>query len=98
MADGHGSDTAHPAMDYAEHEKTYEGFLRFALIGSIWCATIVVGLAIGGPGHSWGWGSFLIFLSTVAGAAGIAMKSINAKGVTAVLVLSVLVMALKGLH
>ena len=98
MADGHGSDTAHPAMDYAEHERTYEGFLRFALIGSIWCITIVVGLAIGGPGHSWGWGSFLIFLSTVATALGIAVKEINARGVIAIFVLSLLVWAWKSLH
>lgn len=98
MADSHGSDGAHPAMDYAEHERTYEGFLRFTVIGSIWCLTIVVGLAIGGPGHSWGWGSFLIFLSTVAGALGIAVKEINAKGVVAVFALSLVIWALKSLH
>jgi small-conductance mechanosensitive channel len=98
MADSNGGDGAHPAMDYAEHERTYEGFLRFAMIGTIWCITIVVGLAIGGPGQSWGWGSFLIFLSTVAAAIGVFVKSIDAKGVIGVLVLSLLVFAWKGLH
>lgn len=98
MADSHASEGANPAMDYAEHEKTYEGFLRFAVIGSIWCLTIVVGLAIGGPNQSWGWASALIFLSTVATALGIFVKEINAKGVIGVFALSLVVLALKGLH
>jgi hypothetical protein len=51
-------------MDYREHESTYAGFVRFTVIGTLWCLTIVVGLAIGGPGHSWGMAGFLIFLST----------------------------------
>ena len=93
MADSHGAEGGHPAMDYVEHEKTYEGFIRFAIIGSIWCATIVVGLAIGGPGKSWGLASFLILLSTIATAVGIAVKGINAKAVGAIFVLSLLVMA-----
>jgi Bacterial aa3 type cytochrome c oxidase subunit IV len=98
MADSHGSEGGHPAMDYAEHEKTYEGFVRFATIGTIWCLTIVVGMAIGGPAHSWGTGGLLIFLSTVATALGVFIKDINAKAVTAVFVLSLLVWAAKALH
>jgi hypothetical protein len=98
MAQGHGSEGGHPAMDYAEHEKTYDGFVRFAIIGTIWCLTIVVGMAIGGPGKSWGMGGLLIFLSTVATALGLFIKAINAKAVTAVFVLSLLVWAAKALH
>lgn len=93
MADSHGAEGGVPAMDYAEHEKTYDGFIRFATIGTIWCATIVVGLAIGGPGKSWGWASFLILLSTIATAVGIFVKSINAKAVGAIFVLALLIMA-----
>jgi Bacterial aa3 type cytochrome c oxidase subunit IV len=98
MAHGHDSEGGHPAMDYAEHEKTYESFVRFATIGAIWCLTIVVGMAIGGPAHSWGTGGLLIFLSTVATALGIFIKDINARAVTAVFVLSLLVWAAKALH
>jgi Bacterial aa3 type cytochrome c oxidase subunit IV len=98
MAQGHGSEGGHPAMDYAEHEKTYEGFVRFTVIGSLWCLTIIVGLAIGGPGHSWLAGSFLIFLSTIAVALGIFIKEIDSKAVAAVFVLSLLVWAAKALH
>ncbi len=93
MAESHGAEGGHPVMDYPEHEKTYEGFIRFAVLGSIWCATIVVALAIGGPGKSWGWTTFLVLLSTVATAVGIGVKSINAKAAGAIFVLSLLVLA-----
>jgi hypothetical protein len=98
MAHGQSNEGGHPDMDYAEHERTYEGFVRFSTIGTIWCLTIVVGMAIGGPAHSWGTGGLLIFLSTVATALGIFIKDINAKAVTAVFVLSLLVWAAKALH
>ncbi len=98
MAHGHSSEGGHPAMDYREHERTYEGFVRFSIIGTLWCLTIVVGLAIGGPGHSWGTAGFLIFLGTVFGALGLFVKAVDAKGVGAVLVLSLLVLAAKALH
>ena len=98
MAQGHGSEGGHPAMDYREHESTYAGFVRFTVIGTLWCLTIVVGLAIGGPGHSWGTAGFLIFLSTVASALGLFVKAIDSKASAAVLVLSLLVLAAKALH
>jgi small-conductance mechanosensitive channel len=91
MAHGQGSEGGHPDMDYAEHEKTYEGFIRFSVIGVIWCLTIVVGLAIGATGKSWGWGGFMVFLSTIAAAVGILIKSIDSKAVLGVFVLSLLI-------
>ena len=98
MAHGQGSGGGHPDMDYAEHEKTYAGFIRFSIIGTIWCITIMVGLAIGATGHSWGWGSFMIFLSTAAAGLGIAVKSVDSKGVLAIFGLSLLIWAAKTLH
>ena len=91
MAHGHGSEGGHPDMDYAEHQKTYEGFIRFSIIGVIWCLTIVVGLAIGATGKSWGWGGFMVFLSTIAAAAGILNKSIDSKAALGVFVLSLVI-------
>ncbi len=85
-------------MDYAEHERTYEGFIRFSVIGTIWCLVIVVGLAIGATGKSWGLGSLMIFLGTVAGAIGIFSKTIDHKAVTGVFILSLLVWAARALH
>jgi Bacterial aa3 type cytochrome c oxidase subunit IV len=98
MAHGQAPESGHPDMDYAEHEKTYEGFLRFTVIGIIWCLTIVVGMAIGATGHSWGWGGFMIFISTIATAVGIFVKAIDHKAATAVLLLSLLLWAAKALH
>jgi hypothetical protein len=34
------------AMDYAEHERTYRGFLRFVKIASSVVALVLIGLAI----------------------------------------------------
>jgi Bacterial aa3 type cytochrome c oxidase subunit IV len=102
MAQDHGHSQGtpggHPAMDYAEHEKTYAGFIRFSVIGTIWCVTIMVGLAIGATGKSWGWGGFMVFLATVAAFAGIFVKAIDYKGVSAVFVLAMLIWAAKALH
>lgn len=44
MAD-HGN-TAAPAMDYVEHERTYAGFLTFTKWGSIAVIAILVGMAL----------------------------------------------------
>jgi Bacterial aa3 type cytochrome c oxidase subunit IV len=98
MAHGQTPEGGHPDMDYAEHEKTYEGFIRFSIIGTIWCLTIVVGLAIGATGKSWGWGGFMIFASTVAAMAGILVKAVDAKAVYAVFGLSIVLWAAKALH
>lgn len=34
-------------MDYAEHEKTYNGFLTLAKYGSLVCAAILLAMAFG---------------------------------------------------
>jgi hypothetical protein len=78
---GHG----HPAMDYAEHERTYNAFLRVATIGSIWTLTIIVGMAIGVTGKAWLLGTFMIVVSTVAAGVGIAVRSLSHKPVSVVL-------------
>jgi hypothetical protein len=98
MAGAPAPEGGHPAMDYAEHDRTYEGFLRFSTIGTIWCLIIVAGLAIGATGKSWGWGSFMIFIGTIAGSIGIFSKSVNHKPVAAVFALTLLVWAWKALH
>ena len=97
MAHEHDTRAGHPAMDYAEHEKTYAGFIRFSVIGTIWCITIMVGLAIGATGKSWPWGGFMVFLATVMALAGIFVKSIDHKGVVAVFALSMLIWMAKAL-
>jgi len=36
----------HSAMDYAEHQKTYAGFLRFAKFAIIIAALILLGMKV----------------------------------------------------
>ena len=98
MAGGHEAEGGHPAMDYAEHDRTYAGFIRFAVIGTLWCLVIVVGLAIGATGKSWGWGGLMIFTGTIAALVGIFVKSIDNKAVAAVFGLSLLIWAAKAIH
>jgi hypothetical protein len=97
MAQHQVTEGGHPDMDYAEHERTYEGFLRFAVIGTIWCLTIVIGLAIGATGKSWFWGGMMVLLSTIATFIGIFNKSIDHKAASAVFVLAFLVWVAKAI-
>lgn len=45
MADNHGS-AGHPAMDYAEHEKTYGLFIGMFKWGTVFCVALVVFMAV----------------------------------------------------
>lgn len=42
----HGNGSGHPAMDYVEHERTYNGFLVLTKWGTISVALILVLMAI----------------------------------------------------
>jgi hypothetical protein len=50
MADNHGTSAdhsaGHPAMDYAEHEKTYKLFIELTKWGTIFNVVILVLMAI----------------------------------------------------
>jgi hypothetical protein len=98
MAGHQVQEGGHPDMDYAEHERTYEGFIRFSVIGTIWVVTIMVGLAIGATGHSWGWGGFMVFASTIAAFAGALSKTVNHYAVAGTLGIALLIWAAKALH
>ena len=41
----HGATGSHPAMDYAEHERTYARFVTFVKYGIIANVVILVGMA-----------------------------------------------------
>lgn len=36
----------HPAMDYAEHQKTYAGFLRFTKIAIVFLVLLLAGMKL----------------------------------------------------
>lgn len=50
-------------MDYAEHERTYQGFIKFTKLCLLSCATILVALALFAFGGAWG--TFLGTLSVI---------------------------------
>jgi hypothetical protein len=44
MADNHGA--GHPAMDYAEHERTYEMFVGMTKWGTILMVALMIFMAV----------------------------------------------------
>ena len=42
-----GIDTSggHPAMDYAEHNRTYANFLAWTKVGIVFCVVLLAGMA-----------------------------------------------------
>lgn len=96
---GHGptSEGGHPAMDYNEHNRTYAAFIRFSTIGTIWCLTLLVGLAIGLTGKSWGLGSLMITLGTIAALVGMLVKAVDYKASAGIFGASLLFWAMTAL-
>ena len=46
MADNQAMTAGHPDMDYAEHERTYRGFVAMTKWGIIAMVVILVGMAV----------------------------------------------------
>jgi hypothetical protein len=46
MADNHATDAGHPAMDYAEHEATYQMFTKMAKWGTVFCVGLLIFMAV----------------------------------------------------
>lgn len=94
MAD-HGHHAADiPQMDYAAHEGTYRGFVRFAEIGAVACLAIVVALAVGGTKHAWGTAIIGTLLTLVGTGVGIASPSLSWKAPAVPFVLMLLALIL----
>ena len=72
--------------DYIEHERTYEGFLRFSAVALVWVLCIVTMLAIGGTTQRWILGGFWLVVATIASALGLAIKGLDWKPGTVILV------------
>jgi hypothetical protein len=36
----------HPAMDYAEHQRTYQGFVRGSVTGIVLVVLVLIGMAV----------------------------------------------------
>ncbi|MGL5362519.1 MAG: aa3-type cytochrome c oxidase subunit IV [Bosea sp. (in: a-proteobacteria)] len=94
MADhSHNTPGGHPAMDYAEHEGTYKGFIHFSEVGTVACLALVTALAVGGTKHAWGVAIAGTLASLIAAGVGIASKSIGWRAPAVVLVVLLLALA-----
>ena len=77
--------------DLPAHERTYEGFVHLAFVGTLAVVNIVLGLAIGAVNDHWLVGGALIVVSLIVAARGLAT---GARGPIAVMtVLSLLALA-----
>jgi hypothetical protein len=81
-------------MDYAEHERTYQGFIHFAEVGTVACLALVAVLAVGGTKHAWGVALFGTLLTLVATGVGLASKSIGWRAPAVPFVLMLLALVL----
>ncbi|MGL4727530.1 MAG: aa3-type cytochrome c oxidase subunit IV [Bosea sp. (in: a-proteobacteria)] len=77
MADNHGQTGGHPDMDYAEHDRTYKGFIHFSEVGTVAIIAIVAALAVGGVKHAWFAASMGTILALVTAGIGLAAPSIG---------------------
>ena len=83
-----------PDMDGPTHESTYQGFVRFAEIGTAVVLCHVLALAVGGIRHAWLTAIFGVILSLVAGAVGAVAPAIGVRAPAAVGILLLLALAL----
>ncbi len=83
-----------PDMDGPTHEATYEGFVRFAEIGSVVVICWVLALAVGGIKHAWLSAVLGVVLSSVAGAIGAFSPAVSWRAPAAVAGLLVVMLIL----
>ena len=74
MAENHHAGPAElgAPMDYAQHEKTYEGFLALAQISTVATIDVLIALVLFAYGGSWGFllAVFYLILILIASAVG----------------------------
>ncbi len=82
-------------MDYAEHERTYAGFVALTKIGVVASIVTLLALAIFAFGGGWGFwlGTLLLILMMIATVIGLAAKG-TVRPLVVVAVIGVILMAL----
>jgi hypothetical protein len=81
-------------MDGPAHEATYQGFVRFAEVGTGIVLCWVLALAVGGVKHAWLSAVLGVILSAVAGVVGAMSPAIGWRAPAAVGVLLILMLIL----
>jgi len=80
------TESATTTADFADHEQTYEGFMRFSAVALVWVLCIVATLAIGGTTQRWVLGGFWLFVATIGSVLGLAIKGLDWKPGVVILV------------
>lgn len=82
-------------MDYAEHERTYDGFLILTKVSIVVTINILLALALFAFGGGWGfwWGMLILLAGLVAGVIGIASGG-SIRGSVVIAVLGLLLVAM----
>lgn len=83
-----------PEMDGKAHEKTYDAFMHFSTVGTVFVLAIVVALAVGGTKGAWLSAIFGVFLAHVAVGIGLASTSISWRAPAVVLGLMLVMLVL----
>lgn len=83
-----------PSMDGPAHEVTYNGFIRFAEIGTAVVVCFMLALAVGGIKHAWLTSIFGVILSLAAGGIGAVAPSIGVRAPIVVAILLILALIL----
>ena len=95
QADLHQSDAA-PAMDYPEHERTYEGFVRLVEVGTPACINVLLTAGLWGMRASNLWGVAGLVLLTAAAVLGASNARLTWRPGVAVTLLLLAVMGMTG--
>jgi hypothetical protein len=80
------------ADDFAEHRRSYEGFIRIVVIVVFTLLAHVVALAIGGLAHLWLLAALALVLSIAAAIAGALVRGLDWKPELIVLVMLLMVL------
>lgn len=96
MADtsGAGARMYRPDMDGRAHESTYDAFTHFTAVGTVFVASIVVALAVGGVRGAWISAVVMIVLAHVAVAIGLFSTALAWRPGAAVMALLLLMLLL----
>lgn len=89
---GNAAASYRPEMDGKAHERTYDGFMHFTVVGTIFALCIVVALAVGGAKGAWLSAIFGVVLAHIAVAIGLASQTISWRAPAAVLALLLLML------
>lgn len=83
-----------PEMDGQAHERTYNAFTHFTMVGTVFVLCIVVGLAVGGVKHAWLSTIVMVILAHIATGVGLFSPTLSWRPGAAVLAVLLLMLLL----